>query len=67
MANDKLEKIAAELLSRFNLALYQLKRSHLMLWEKQFYAERLGLSVGDFNEVLDYIKSGQYQSLNKKK
>lgn len=67
MSNDKLEKIAAELLSRFNLALYQLKRSHLMLWEKEFYAERLGLSVGDFNEVLNYIKSGQYQSLNKKK
>lgn len=67
MSDEQLEKLATELLTRFNLALYQLRRSHLMFWEREFYAHALGLPIGDFNEVMDYIKSGKYQSSNKKK
>lgn len=67
MTNHELQILADELLKRFNLPLYQIRRSKLENWEKKFYADSLKLNTTEFIEVINFIKSDKYQPNNKKK
>lgn len=66
MTDERLENLANELLNRFNLPLYQLRRCKLENWEKQFYADSLKLNRMEFSEVINFIKSDKYQPNNRK-
>lgn len=65
MTHERLTNLANELLVRFNLPLYQIRKYKIEQWEKQFYADRMNLTMSEFSEVLCFIKSSDYQPTNK--
>lgn len=65
MTHERLTNLANELLVRFNLPLYQIRKYKIEQWEKQFYADSMNLTMSEFSEVLCFIKSSDYQPPNK--
>ena len=61
MTEENKHFYANELVTRFNLSLYQIKHYAIPLWEKQFYAKELKISLNDLIDILDYIIAGNYK------